>query len=144
MKEFKNFSLGEFTSSATAAAHHIDNTPSPEVEQHIEELVETILQPLRTAWGKPLKVNSGYRSPELNKAVGGSRTSAHLCGYAADIVPTSGKIDDFIAFAEDWLIKNGIAFDQSINERSGSSKWWHIAVRHCDGRQRRQTMQLYK
>lgn len=144
MKRYQNFEMAEFYNSYTANMKGIDNKPTPEIEAHLDELISTILQPLRTAWGKPLKVNSGYRSPELNKAVGGSRTSAHLCGYAADIVPTSGKIGDFIAFAEDWLIKNDIAFDQSINERSGSSQWWHIAVRHCDGRQRRQTMQLYK
>lgn len=81
----KNFSLAEFTKSETATRKGLDNTPTPEVIQNLQKLVDNIIQPLREAIGKPININSGYRAPEVNASVGGSKTSDHCKGQAADI-----------------------------------------------------------
>ena len=82
----KNFSYREFEVSSTADHLHIINViTSAVVRDSIKALVLEVLQPLRDAWGEPLKVNSGYRCPALNKAVGGVPTSQHTKGEAADI-----------------------------------------------------------
>jgi hypothetical protein len=81
-----NFSLHEMIKSETAIRRDMDNTPhSDEVVQNLTVLCEQILQPLRDVYGVGIKVNSGYRSPDVNAAVGGSRTSDHCKGQAADI-----------------------------------------------------------
>ena len=87
----KYFTLKELTRSTTATAKGIDNTPTPEVEKNLTLLVENVLDPLREIYGKPITVNSGYRCPELNKAVGGSKTSDHVKGFAADIPEAARK-----------------------------------------------------
>ena len=82
----KDFSYSEFERSATADRHGITNViTSFEVRDAVKALAEEVLQPLRDAWGKPLKINSGYRCPELNRLVGGAETSQHLKGEAADV-----------------------------------------------------------
>lgn len=82
----KNFSYREFEESETAKARGIMNViTSFEVRDAVRELVLTVLQPLRDAWGEPLHINSGYRCPKLNAAVGGAATSQHVKGEAADI-----------------------------------------------------------
>lgn len=82
----KNFSYREFEESETAKAQDITNVISSfEIRDAIRELTNTVLQPLRDAWGLPLHVNSGYRCPKLNAAVGGAATSQHTKGEAADI-----------------------------------------------------------
>lgn len=86
----KYFTLKELTRSATAEAKGIDNTPTPEVEKNLTLLVENILDPLRLIYGKPITVNSGYRCPELNKAVGGSATSDHCFDEKTEILTTKG------------------------------------------------------
>lgn len=139
MSKYANFELQEFLRSDTAKAKGIDNTPSFEVVAHLEELISTILQPLRTAWGKSLIISSGYRCEALNKAVGGVKNSAHLYGYAADVqTPRSKDFKPFMEFAEKWLKDNGIAFDQSIKETSKTAYWWHIGLYNSKGEQRRQ------
>ena len=75
------------------------------------ELVDTILDPLREAWGSDIIVSSGYRCAELNKAVGGSNTSAHSCAYAADLVPVGRSTNEFALFVMHWLHDNNIVFD---------------------------------
>jgi zinc D-Ala-D-Ala carboxypeptidase len=81
-----NFSLHEMIKSETAIRRDMDNTPhSDEVVQNLTMLCEQVLQPLRDVYGVGIKVNSGYRSPDVNAAVGGSRTSDHCKGQAADI-----------------------------------------------------------
>lgn len=81
-----NFSLHEMIKSETAIRKDMDNTPhSDEVVQNLIVLCEQVLQPLRDVYGVGIKVNSGYRSPDVNAAVGGSRTSDHCKGQAADI-----------------------------------------------------------
>lgn len=81
----KNFSLAEFTKSETAIRKGLDNTPTPEVIQNLQKLVDNVIQPVREHYGKSVKINSGYRAPEVNASVGGSKTSDHCKGQAADI-----------------------------------------------------------
>lgn len=88
----KHFSFQEFEKSDTAYRHGMDNTSPEPVRRNIAALVDKVLDPLREVWGKPIIVNSGYRSPQLNKAVGGVPTSMHLTGHAADI--TAGSPED--------------------------------------------------
>jgi zinc D-Ala-D-Ala carboxypeptidase len=93
-----NFTLKEFTKSETATRLGLDNTPNEEVIGRLKTLVETIIQPVREHFGKTT-INSGYRSPESNAAVGGSKTSDHCKGFAADIeVPgvANGDLAEYI------------------------------------------------
>lgn len=86
----KYFTISELTHSTKAKELHIDNTPfSYEVVDNLTNLTNNLLDPIREMWGKPLHVNSGYRCPALNKAVGGKPTSQHLKGEAADITAGS-------------------------------------------------------
>ncbi len=80
-----NFSLHELTKSETALRMGLDNTPGPVETEYLKILAERVLQPIRDHFQKGVKVNSGYRSPDSNAAVNGSRTSAHCKGQAADI-----------------------------------------------------------
>lgn len=85
MQLTNNFSLKELTVSDTATRLGLDNTPNETVILNLKALAENILQPVREHYGKSVKVNSGYRAPEVNSAVGGSKTSDHCKGQAADI-----------------------------------------------------------
>ncbi len=80
-----NFSLHELTKSETALRLDLDNTPDEQATENLRLLCEKVLQPVRDHYGKGVKVNSAYRSPESNAAVGGSKTSDHCKGMAADI-----------------------------------------------------------
>ena len=80
-----NFSLHEMCKSETALRMGFDNTPDEEATENLRLLCEMVLQPVRDHYGKGVKVNSAYRSPESNAAVGGSKTSDHCKGMAADI-----------------------------------------------------------
>jgi hypothetical protein len=117
----KYFTLKELTRSATAEAKGIDNTPTPEVEKNLTLLVENVLDPLRKLSGKPITVNSGYRCPELNKAVGGSKTSDHVKGFAADITGGSKEENERLFY----LIKSNFNFKQLIDEKNFS--WVHVS-----------------
>jgi uncharacterized protein YcbK (DUF882 family) len=105
----KDFSYREFERSEVADAKRICNViTSFDVRDSIQALTENVLQPLRDAWGKPLKVNSGYRCKALNAAVGGVPTSQHLKGEAADIAA-----GDPVKLAR-LAVKLGLPFDQMI------------------------------
>lgn len=80
-----NFSLAELTKSETALRHNMDNTPTDADIANLRILCEKVLQPVRDHYGKGVKVNSGFRHPDVNAAVGGSKTSDHCKGQAADI-----------------------------------------------------------
>lgn len=136
MADFRYFSLKELCSSDEAAKRKIDNFPSFTVASHLEELTSQILEPLRTAWGSPIKVTSGYRCDALNRIVGGVATSVHRLGWAADLQPSNGKIDEFITFTKSWLTRNRIKFDQLLDERNGRTRWLHIGIRSSAGLQR--------
>ena len=81
----KNFTLSEMVKSDTALRHDMDNTPNEAQTANLKLLVEKVLQPVRDHYAKGVKVNSGFRHPEVNAKVGGSRTSDHCTGMAADI-----------------------------------------------------------
>ena len=122
----KNFTLTEMTKSETALRHGLDNTPTPEAIANMKLLAEKVLQPVRDNFGKGVKVNSGYRAPHVNKAVGGSTTSDHCKGQAADIeIP--GVSNWALA---DW-IKNNLKFTQLILEfytpGIPDSGWVHVS-----------------
>jgi len=78
------FDVSEFTRSSAAAREGLDNTPTEEALQSLRLLVQTVLDPLREAEG-PIRITSGYRSPAVNSAIGGSSSSQHMTGEAADI-----------------------------------------------------------
>lgn len=117
----KYFTLDELCKSATAEAKGIDNTPTEEVKKNLENLVKYVLDPLREKYGKPIYVNSGYRSEALNKAVGGSKTSQHVGGYAADIDARTKAGNEELF---DLIAKNFV-FDQLIDEKDYS--WIHVS-----------------
>lgn len=106
MKLSENFTLSEFTASDTARRKGIDNSPGIEALKAIENLVVNLLQPLRRAYGRPMVVNSGFRSSELNREVGGTPTSQHMKGEAADIACETPE------YLVTCLIKSGLVFDQ--------------------------------
>ena len=85
----KYFTIKELCKSSTANKLGINNNPSKNIITNLEALVDYILDPLREEYGNPIMVNSGYRCNELNKAVKGSKNSAHLYGLAADITTGS-------------------------------------------------------
>lgn len=122
MAEF--FTKSELTRSDTARILKIDNTPTPEALAALDALMWNVLDPIRRMWGKPIIVNSGYRCPKLNAAVGGSATSQHMKGEAADITagdPTKNKeLFDMIA-------QSAIPFDQLIDEKN--YRWIHVSYR---------------
>src|SRR6185436_20725748 len=110
MKLSEHFQLEEFTTSQTAARNNIDNTPSPEIIAHLQVLCSQILEPARVALGA-LRISSGYRCDALNKAVKGSKTSAHVLGFAADVIPLDCSKLEFAR----W-VKEHCDFDQVILE----------------------------
>lgn len=81
----QNFTLAEMIKSETALRHDMDNTPGEAEIESLKLLAEKVLQPVRDHYGKGVKVNSGFRHPEVNAKVGGSKTSDHCKGMAADI-----------------------------------------------------------
>lgn len=122
------FTIEELCASDTAQRRGIDNRPSAAIAGKLQTLIEQLLDPIRAAWGGPIAVNSGYRSPALNKAVGGVSTSQHLRGEAADIsvgTPADNKrlFDKITAMQA----AGKIAFDQLIDE--SGYKWIHISYR---------------
>ena len=151
----KYFTFEECIHSETAKAKGIDNTPSAEHKAHIIESVETLVDLLREAWGQycsraglgspSIRISSGYRSPALNAAVGGSKTSAHCYGYAFDLIPVNGKMREFKRFCRQFMSSH--PFDQLISERehdTGLPDWMHVGYKHPDGRQRGEFLSMIK
>ena len=136
----KYFKVAEMLKSETADKNNIQNIPSIEVQQNIEELLE-VLDDLREFYGKPIKITSGFRCSELNKLVGGSPTSAHVIGYAADLQPVQGSFEEFKAEVLRWL-STGVKFDQCILEKSKSAQWVHFGLYNRKGQQRGQQFSL--
>ena len=98
-----NFSLAEMIKSETAVRRDMDNTPGEVEIENLRVLCEQILQPIREAYGRGVKVNSGYRSPDVNAAVGGSRTSDHCRGLAADIEIPGVPNGDLAQYVADYF-----------------------------------------
>ena len=137
-----NFSLHEMIKSETAIRRDMDNTPhSDEVVHNLTMLCEQVLQPLRDVYGVGIKVNSGYRSPDVNAAVGGSRTSDHCKGMAADIeIPGVANAD-----LAQWIVDN-CEFRQVILEfytpGIPDSGWVHVS--YVEGDNKKQVLTAMK
>ena len=135
------FTLEELLTSSTARQKSIENLPSWNIVENLAEL-GLFLDEIRKEWGSGIRVTSGYRNEKLNVAVGGVLNSCHRLGYAADIVPSNGKFDEFVEFLKVYL-KNK-AFDQCIIETSKKTKgrWVHLAIYSPTGLQRRRIFNL--
>ena len=138
----KFFTISELTYSTKAKELHIDNSPfSYTIIDNLSNLTENLLDPIREAWGTPIIITSGYRSDALNKAVGGSKTSAHRYGLAVDVVPKNmADFDKFVAFVKDYLKDK--EYDQLILEQKGGSRWLHIGYKNLEGKQRMQNLKI--
>lgn len=126
MKLTENFTLSEMVKSETALRHGLDNTPGEAEIANLKRLAENILQPVRNHFKRGVKVNSGYRAPNVNAAVGGSKTSDHCRGQAADIeIPGLANGD-----LAEWIEKN-LKFTQLILEfytpGVPDSGWVHVS-----------------
>lgn len=121
MKLSDNFSLEEFLVSQTAERNGIDMTPDDLVVENIQKLVDTCLQPLRIALGSVIYISSGYRPRILNTLIGGSITSAHMSGSAADFRAAKYTPLEVCAMA----VKLELPFDQVINE---FGRWVHLGI----------------
>lgn len=118
----KYFSIEELCRSTTAEKEGIRNVPGEKEKLNLKQLVDNVLDPLRERYGKPITVNSGYRCPELNKAVGGSSTSDHMIGCAADITAGSKEENKKLFNLVQEL---GLPFKQLIDEKGFS--WVHVS-----------------
>lgn len=138
----KYFTIEELIKSDTATRLNIDNTPSDEIIKNLETLIAELLDPFREAWGDALRVTSGYRCEKLNsKIAGASKTSAHLIGYAADLVPTisSGKsTKELLKFAKEFLSISSLNWDQALLESNSNSFWLHLGLYNQNLEQRKQ------
>lgn len=117
----KYFTIAELCRSTKADEYGINNRCMTEHVKKLTALVDNVLDPLREWYGKPITVNSGYRCPELNKVVKGSKTSQHMKGEAADIT-TGSKEENKKLF--DYIREN-LPFDQLIDESNFS--WVHVS-----------------
>lgn len=133
----ENFTLDEFLQSQTAARHDINMDPPPEVVDNLRRLCVDILQPLRDAIGVPIRITSGYRPAELNTRIGGSLTSAHMFGRAADIqVPGRSPLDIAV------IIRNmNLPYDQVIHE---FGQWVHVGIPDEPDNARMQELTAYR
>lgn len=113
----KYFTIKELSKTNTG----LPNIPPYEVQKNLEALVENVLDPLRTKYGKPIRVNSGYRSAAVNTKVKGAKNSDHLYGFAADIT-AGNKVENKKLFE---LIRDNFEYKQLINEYNYS--WIHVS-----------------
>ena len=138
----KHVSKKEGTFSNTATRRGIDNTPGSKELQNMELIAEKIFEPLRKAANGPIKINSFYRSVELNKAIGGSSKSQHCQGRAIDIDDVHGYMSNKEMYN---YIKNNLDFDQLIWEfgTEDNPDWVHVSYVDVDNN-RRCCLQAYK
>ena len=127
----KNFTLAEMVKSDTALRHDMDNTPGEIEIANLKVLCEKVLQPVRDNFGKGVKVNSGFRHPEVNAKVGGSKTSDHCKGMAGDIeIPGVPNAE-----LAGWIVSN-LEFTQVILEfytpGVPDSGWVHVSYDPVD------------
>jgi zinc D-Ala-D-Ala carboxypeptidase len=121
-----NFTLAELTKSQTATRLGMNNTPTPEVITNLRALCINVLEPIRAHFKAPVIISSGYRCKALNNAVGGSKTSQHMTGKAADIEVYGKSNWDVLDFIEKNLV-----FDQLIQEfmkvNNPTTGWVHVS-----------------
>lgn len=116
-----HFTIEEMSRSDWAIRNDVPNTPSAEVTDNLYKLCTLVLEPLRTQIGRPIIVSSGYRSPTVNKAVGGATNSAHLTGRAADITAVGMTASALARF----IRRSGITVDKCIEE---FGQWVHVQI----------------
>jgi zinc D-Ala-D-Ala carboxypeptidase len=134
MKLTANFSLEELTKSETALRFDLNNEANDEQLANLVALCENVLQPVRDHFGKGVKVNSGLRTPEVNAKVGGSKTSDHCKGMAADIeIPGVANAD-----LAQFILDSGMDFRQVILEFYSpgipDSGWVHVSYNPADNK----------
>ena len=141
MKLSENFTLEELIRSNAAERMGFDNVPKDEkVVENLRSLCLEVLQPLRDYVGAPVHINSGYRCPELNMAVGGVKNSQHCRGEAADIRIVSPKQ------GREWAawIEDNCRFDQMLLERNkNGAVWLHVSCKR-DASKNRQSFTILK
>lgn len=137
-----HFSLAEMTVSAMAARKGLPNDPPAAAVLNLEQLCSKLLEPIRSIIGSPITVLSGYRSPLINELVGGSKTSAHLSGHAADINAYGyGSARELAKKLVQELKTRNIPFDQIILE---FDQWVHVGRVGPGGAQRHQVLTAKK
>lgn len=119
MKLSEHFTLDEFIRSEYAKLHGIDNTPSELQIENMVQLCQNTLEPLRERLGKPIRILSGFRCPELNAGIGGASNSQHVEGKAADIIVLGMPVDEVFEIASKF-----VPYDQVIQE---FSRWTHLS-----------------
>lgn len=131
----KNFTLEELSNSSTAKRLGIDNIPNNEQVENLRLLCEKVLQPIREKYGKPIIISSGFRCEKLNKAIGGSPTSEHRYGMAADFHSLSDTLSDNKALW-DLIRTMNLNFGQLIYEYGSDSgpDWIHISYNEKNNR----------
>ncbi len=128
----KNFTLEELSHSNTAVARGIENIPDVQQQLNLTALAKRLLQPLRDIYNEPFIINSGFRSQETNKAVGGVPNSQHTKGQAADVqVKDPRKLLTA-------LLKSGLDFDQAILYQDGRNNFLHMS--YNSGHNRKQVL----
>ena len=142
----KYFSVDEMVRSATAKKLGIDNSPTEEIANNLVLFIETTLDPIREDWGGPISVSSGYRCPELNKAVGGAKNSGHQYGFCADLQVKGGmkRVRELADFIFMWMKDHQMKFDELLFERSGNVTWLHFCWIGKDGKQRMKCFDIVK
>lgn len=134
-----HFTIEEMYASDTAKRLGIDNKPTTQKMINLVYLAAYVLEPLRKAMGEPIKIGSGYRCQQLNRAVGGVANSQHLTGQAADLC-----IDGDIKKGRRWFeyIRHNLPFDQLIWEHDRSGTYWvHVSYVFPDfGKNRKQVI----
>ena len=120
----KHFTIQELSTTNTG----LQNIPSVTEQKNLRKLVENVLDPLRELYGKPIHVNSGYRSPLVNRKVNGAVNSDHVKGMAADI--TAGSREENKKLYE--LIRDNFTFRQLINEHN--FQWVHVSYNENDNK----------
>ena len=129
MKLSEHFTLEEMTASTTAEKRGIENVPDGNAKMALANLCQKILEPVRRKFGWPIYVTSGYRCPELNRAVGGVRNSQHLTGDAADIVCRALPNAALFRLMEQMVKSGEIEVGQLIWEggTAGNPAWIHVS-----------------
>ena len=138
----EHISKKEATFSATATRKGIDNTPGEYELQNMELIAEKVFEPLRKAVNGPIKINSFFRSEELNKAIGGSSKSQHCQGRAIDLDDVYGYMSNADMYK---YIKNNLDYDQMIWEFGTDSNpdWVHVSYVDADSNRKR-CLKAYK
>ena len=122
------FTIAELTRSSTAEREGINNEPTAEQERAMHRLINNVLTPVREQWGRPILVSSGFRSVDLNRAIGGAKNSDHCRGFAADLVPQNRDADGLYRLMRDMLRRKEIEVKQLIRESAnGGREWIHCS-----------------